>query len=263
MEKLLKNVTETDIINFDFIKRNNLTLSTGTCENVNRLFSSRLSFDILSSAHSRLRRDHRIEFDYVNILDMSPEDALYYYRRNTKYHIFNNPLYRYFNYDKILEYANNHPRINSFLDKFEEENIIGRSVSIFSVSKKTFDERYNLELTLEIQNTLIEEILTNENVTINDLLKMIRRFTSENNLIPTKNKSNSLQKLIESVKAFPMVYEDLDGFVKKYHSLNYDDKAGYVYKLTGFKNIHDAKAALPFFPLRLALLVDRKKKCKF
>lgn len=30
MERLLKNVTETDIINFDFIKRNNLTLTTGT-----------------------------------------------------------------------------------------------------------------------------------------------------------------------------------------------------------------------------------------
>ena len=29
MERLLKNVTETDIINFDFIKRNNLTLTTG------------------------------------------------------------------------------------------------------------------------------------------------------------------------------------------------------------------------------------------
>ena len=27
MERLLKNVTETDIINFDFIKRNNLTFN--------------------------------------------------------------------------------------------------------------------------------------------------------------------------------------------------------------------------------------------
>lgn len=47
MERLLKNVTETDIINFDFIKRNNLNLSTGTSENVNILFSSRLSFELL------------------------------------------------------------------------------------------------------------------------------------------------------------------------------------------------------------------------
>lgn len=263
MEKLLKNVTETDIINFDFIKRNNLTLSSGTCENVNRLFSSRLSFELLSSAHSRLRRDHRIEFNYVDILDMDPEEALHYYRRNTKYHIFNNPLYRYFNYDKILEYINKHPRINLYLDKFEDENALGKSISIFSVSKKTFDNRYDLELTLEIQNTLIEEILTNEDVTVNDLLKLIRNFVAENNLIPTKNKTNSLQNLIESIKAFPLVYEDFDGFVKKYHSLDYDDKAGYIYKLTRFKNIHDAKAALPFFPLRLALLVDRKKKRKF
>lgn len=263
MERLLKNVTETDIINFDFIKRNNLTLSSGTCENVNRLFSSRLSFDILSSAHSRLRRDHRIEFNYVDILDMDPEEALHYYRRNTKYHIFNNPLYRYFNYDKILEYINKHPRINLYLDKFEDENALGKSISIFSVSKKTFDNRYDLELTLEIQNILIEEILTNEDVTVNDLLKLIGNFVAENNLIPTKNKTNSLQNLIESVKAFPLVYEDFDGFVKKYHSLDYDDKAGYIYKFTRFKNIHDAKAALPFFPLRLALLVDRKKKRKF
>ena len=58
MERLLKNVTETDIINFDFI--NNLTLTTGTSENVDILFSSRLSFELLSSAHSRLRRDYRI-----------------------------------------------------------------------------------------------------------------------------------------------------------------------------------------------------------
>lgn len=51
--------------------------------------------------------------------------------------------------------------------------------------------------------------------------------------------------------------------LKKYHSLDYDDKAGYIYKLTGFKNIRDAKSALPFFPLRLTLLIDRKKKRKF
>lgn len=261
MERLLKNVTETDIINFDFIKRNNLTLTSGTSENVNRLFSSRLSFDLLSSAHLRLHRDRRFEFNYINILDMSPEEALHYYRRNTKYHIFNNPLYRYFNYDKILEYAKKHPRINSILDKFEEENIIGKSLSIFSVSKKTFDKRYNLELTLEIQNILIEEILTNKDVTINDLLKMIREFVYENNLIPTKHKQNSLQNLIESVKAFPLVYEDFDGFVKKYYSLNYNDKGSYIYKLTRFKNIRDAKAALPFFPLRLSLLIDKNKKC--
>lgn len=260
MERLLKNVTETDIINFDFIKRNNLTLTTGTSENVDILFSSRLSFELLSSAHSRIRRDYRIEFNYVDILDMDPEEALDYFRRNIKYHIFNNPLYRYFNYDKILEYSKKYPRINSILDKFEEENIIGRSISIFSVSKKTFDKRYNLELTLEIQNILIEEILTNINVTTIDLLKMIRNFVDENNLIPTKNRTGSLQHLIESVRAFPLIYEDLDGFVKRYHSLSYHDKAGYIYKLTGIKNIPDVKAALPFFPLRLSLLVAKNKK---
>lgn len=215
MERLLKNVTETDIINFDFVKRNNLTLSSGTCENVNKLFSSRLSFEILSSANLRLHRDKRIEFDYINILDMSPVEAAHYYRRNTKYHIFNNPLYRYFNYDRILEYANKHPEINGILNNFENENALGKSISVFSVSKKTFDNRYDLELTLEIQNTLIEEILTNKDVTVNDLLKMINNFITENNLIPTKIKSNSLQNLIESVKTFPLIYADFDGFVKK------------------------------------------------
>lgn len=115
-------------------------------------------------------------------------------------------------------------------------------------------------MTLEIQNILIEEILTNVNVTTIDLLKMIRHFVDENNLILTKNRTGSLQHLIESVRAFPLIYEDLDGFVKKYHSLSYHDKAGYIYKLTGIKNIPDVKAALPFFPLRLSLLVAKNKK---
>lgn len=115
-------------------------------------------------------------------------------------------------------------------------------------------------MTLEIQNILIEEILTNVNVTTIDLLKMIRDFVDKNNLILTKNRTGSLQHLIESVRAFPLIYEDLDGFVKKYHSLSYHDKAGYIYKLTGIKNIPDVKAALPFFPLRLSLLVAKNKK---
>ena len=84
MERLLKNVTETDIINFDFIKRNNLTLTTGTSENVDILFSSRLSFELLSSAHSRLRRDYRIEFNYVDILDMDPEEYAEYIENGYK-----------------------------------------------------------------------------------------------------------------------------------------------------------------------------------
>ena len=48
MEKLLKNVTENDIINFDYIKRNNIYLNINDDKIINKLFSSRESFEILT-----------------------------------------------------------------------------------------------------------------------------------------------------------------------------------------------------------------------
>ena len=50
MERLLKNVTETDIINFDFIKRNKVSLN-GRNKIITKIFSSRLSYDILHTAY--------------------------------------------------------------------------------------------------------------------------------------------------------------------------------------------------------------------
>lgn len=54
MEKLLKNVTENDIINFDYIKRNNIYLNINDDKIINKLFSSRESFEILTNAYNRI-----------------------------------------------------------------------------------------------------------------------------------------------------------------------------------------------------------------
>nr|DAJ48512.1 MAG TPA: hypothetical protein [Caudoviricetes sp.] len=54
MERLLPIVTENDIINFDYVKRNNIYLNINDDKIIDKLFSSRESFEILTNAYNRI-----------------------------------------------------------------------------------------------------------------------------------------------------------------------------------------------------------------
>lgn len=181
MEKLLKNVTETDIINFDFIKRNRISLK-GRNKIITKIFSSRLSYDILHTAYNRIAKHINSDFTYIDFINLNPADAIRKFNDNKKHHIFNNPLYRYSNYDKILDYAYNHTKIYYTLNKFENDNNISRSISIFAISTKVFGAMYDLEYTIKMQDILIDTILNNKNVTVDSLVEIIKDFTNKNNL---------------------------------------------------------------------------------
>ena len=134
MELLLKNVTESDIINFDYIKRNNIYLNSNDNKIIDKLFSSRESFEILTNAYIRITcGDDSLYIKNINLL---PSIALAVYKNYKKYHIFNNPLYRYFNYYEILKYIRKDIRIYRILNSFENENTLIKSISIFAHYKK-------------------------------------------------------------------------------------------------------------------------------
>lgn len=136
MERLLKNVTETDIINFDFIKRNRVSLK-GKNKIITKIFSSRLSYDILHMAYERIDKFINSDFTYIDIINLAPSIALAECNNYKKYHIFNNLLYRYFNYDKILEYVRKNIRVyRRILNNFEDENSLNKSIYIFAHHKK-------------------------------------------------------------------------------------------------------------------------------
>ena len=156
MEKLLKNVTETDIINFDYIKRNNIYLNINNDKIINKLFSSRESFEILTNAYNRIICGDGSS--YSKNINLTPSVALAECNNHKKYHIFNNPLYRYFNYDKILEYVRKNIRICRILNNFENENSLNKSIHIFAHHKKIFGAKYDLEYTLKMQDILLEKI---------------------------------------------------------------------------------------------------------
>lgn len=215
MERLLKNVTETDIINFDFIKRNRISLK-GKNKTITKIFPSRLSYDTLNIAYGRISRRIDSDFTYIDIINLNPADAIREFNDNKKHHIFNNPLYRYFNYDKILDYANNHIKIYRTLSKFENDNIISAAVSIFATSTKVFGTKYNLEYTIKIQDILIDVILNNKNITVDCLVEIIKDFTNKNNLTYNTPRLSAIKNLIEKINKYPNIYKELDKFVRIY-----------------------------------------------
>ena len=259
MERLLKNVTETDIINFDFIKRNRVSLK-GKNKIITKIFSSRLSYDILHMAYERIDKFINSDFTYIDIINLNPADAIRKFNNNKKHHIFNNPLYRYFNYDKILEYANNHIKIYHTLSKFENGNNIGRNISIFAISSKVFGARYDLEYTLKIQDILLEKILANKNITADELINIINNFVKENKLKNIKVRREPIVSLIKMVNKLPNVYTDLDQFIKKYKDVRHSYKTKFILKETGFKSLSEAGCKLPFFSLRLAVTNENEKR---
>ena len=84
MERLLKNVTETDIINFDFIKRNRVSLK-GKNKIITKIFTSRLSYDILNTAYTRISRRINSDFTYMDIINLNPADAVREFNDNKKW----------------------------------------------------------------------------------------------------------------------------------------------------------------------------------
>lgn len=257
MERLLKNVTETDIINFDFIKRNNVSLN-GRNKTVTKIFSSRLSYDILHTAFIRIDRGIDSDFNYVDIINLDPVEAVRKFSDNKKHHIFNNPLYRYFNYDKILAYANKHINIYHTLNKFENDNIIGRGISIFAVNSKIFGARYNLEYTLELQDILIDVILNNKNVTVECLVKIIKDFTNKNNLTCNISRFSSIKNLIEKVNKYPNIYKELNKFVELYNTSPVCERYDFMHGLIGddIDNVY-IRNSIPFFSLRSSIFNEK------
>lgn len=257
MERLLKNVTETDIINFDFIKRNRVSLK-GKNKIITKIFSSRLSYDILHMAYERIDKFINSNFTYIDIINLNPADAIRKFNNNKKHHIFNNPLYRYFNYDKILEYANNHIKIYHTLSKFENGNNIGRNISIFAISSKVFGARYDLEYTIKIQDILIDVILNNKNVTVDNLVEIIKDFSNKNNLTHNTPRLNAIKNLIDKVNKYPNIYKELDKFVRLYSTSPVCERYEFLYSLIGddINNTH-IKNSLPFFSLRASIFSDK------
>lgn len=259
MEKLLKNVTETDIINFDFIKRNRISLK-GKNKIITKIFSSRLSYDILHMAYERIDKHINSDFTYIDIINLNPSDAICKFNNNKKHHIFNNPLYRYFNYDKILEYVRKNIRVCRILNNFENENSLNKSIHIFAHHKKIFGAKYDLEYTLKIQDILLEKILANKNITADELINIINNFVKENKLKNIKVRREPVASLIKMVNKLPNVYTDLDQFIKKYKDVRHSYKTKFILKETGFKSLSEAGCKLPFFSLRLAVTNENEKR---
>ena len=258
MEKLLKNVTETDIINFDFIKRNRVSLK-GRNKIITKIFSSRLSYDILHTAYNRIAKHINSDFTYKDFINLDPADAILKFNDNKKHHIFNNPLYRYSNYDKILDYANNHIRIYHTLDKFENDNSIDKGISIFAITTKVFGAMYDLEYTIKMQDILIDAILNNRDVTVYNLVGIIKDFTNKNNLTYNISSFNTIKNLIDKVNKYPNIYKELDKFVRLYVTSPVCERYEFLYGLIGDDiNNTNIKNSLPFFSLRASIFNDKK-----
>lgn len=259
MERLLKNVTETDIINFDFIKRNRVSLK-GKNKIITKIFTSRLSYDILNTAYTRISRRINSDFTYMDIINLNPADAVREFNDNKKHHIFNNPLYRYFNYDKILDYAYNHTKIYHTLNKFENDNSIDTTISIFATSVKVFGTKYNLEYTLKIQDILIDVILNNKNVTVDNLVEIIKDFTNKNNLTYNTPRLSAIKNLIEKVNKYPNIYKELDTFVRIYITSPVCERYEFIYGLIG-DDVDSAyiRNSLPFFSLRASIFNEKNQ----
>lgn len=260
MEKLLKNVTETDIINFDFIKRNKVSLN-GRNKIITKIFSSRLSYDILHTAYIRIDRRINDDFTYIDIINLDPADAIREFNNNKKHHIFNNPLYRYFNYDKILDYAYNHVKIYHTLNKFENDNDIGRNISIFAINIKAFGAKYNLEYTIKIQDILIDVILNNKNVAVDSLVEIIKDFTNKNNLTYNTPRLSAIKNLIDKINKYPNIYKELDKFVRLYNTTPVCERHDFIYGLIGDDDIDSThiKNSLPFFSLRSSIFNEKNQ----
>lgn len=259
MERLLKNVKETDIINYDFIKRNNLSLK-GKNKIITKIFSSRQSYDILHTAYDRMVKHINSDFTYIDIINLNPADAIRKFNNNKKHHIFNNPLYRYFNYDKILDYANNHIKIYHTLSKFENDNNMDRSISIFAVSLKVFGARYDLEYTIKMQDILIDVILNNKNVTVDNLVEIIKDFTNKNNLTYNISSFNTIKNLIDIVNKYPNIYKELDKIVRLYVTSPVCERYEFLYGLIGDDiNTTNIKNSLPFFSLRASIFNEKNQ----
>lgn len=260
MERLLKNVTETDIINFDFIKRNRVSLK-GKNKIITKIFSSRLSYDILHMAYERIDKHINSDFTYIDIINLDPADAIREFNNNKKHHIFNNPLYRYFNYYEILEYVRKNIRICRILNNFEDENSLNKSIHIFAHHKKIFNNtKYDLDYTLKMQDILLEKILGNKNITADELINIINNFIKENKLKNIKVRREPVVSLIKMVNKLPNVYTDLDQFIKKYKDVRHSYKTKFILKETGFKSLSEAGCKLPFFSLRLVVTNENKKR---
>ena len=258
MERLLKNVTENDIINFDYIKRNDICLTDSDIKKIDKLFSSRESFEILNNAYSRITcGDDSL---YSKNINLAPSAALDVYKNYRKYHIFNNPLYRYFNYYEILGYVRKNVRVYRILNKFENENSPNNSIHIFARHKKIFNIKYNLDYTLKIQNILLEKILYNKNITADELIDIINNFIKENKLKNIKVRREPIVNLIKIVNKLPNVYTDIDLFIEKYKDVRYSYKAEFMLKETGFKDLKEALLKLPFFSLRLSIANENEKR---
>lgn len=258
MERLLKNVTETDIINFDFIKRNRVSLN-GRNKMITKIFSSRSSYDILNTAYIRIDRRINDDFTYMDIINLNPADAIREFKNNKKHHIFNNPLYRYFNYDKILDYAYIHTKIYHTLNKFEDDNIIGSNISIFAINIKALGAKYNLEYTLKLQDILIDVILNNKNVTVDSLVETIKDFTNKNNLVYNTPRLSAIKNLIDKVNKYPNIYKELDKFVRLYNTTPLCERHDFIYGLIGDDdiNITHIRNSLPFFSLRSSVFNEK------
>ena len=259
MEKLLKNVTENDIINFDYIKRNNIYLNINDDKIINKLFSSRESFEILTNAYNRIICGDGSS--YSKNINLAPSIALAECNNYKKYHIFNNLLYRYFNYDKILEYVRKNIRVyRRILNNFEDENSLNKSIYIFAHHKKIFGAKYDLEYTLKIQDILLEKILANKNITADELINIIDNFIKENKFKNIKVRHEPVVNLIKMVNKFPNVYTDLDQFIEKYKDVRHSYKTEFILKETGFKSLSEAGCKLPFFSLRIAVTNENEKR---
>lgn len=257
MERLLKNVTETDIINYDFIKRNNISLK-GKNKIITKIFSSRLSYDILHTAYNRIAKHISSDFTYIDFINLNPADAIRKFNNNKKHHIFNNPLYRYSNYDKILDYAYNHTKIYYTLNKFENDNDIGRGISIFAISTKVFGTMYDLEYTIKMQDILIDTILNNKNVTVDSLVEIIKDFTNKNNLTYNISSFSTIKNLIDKVTKYPNIYKELDKFIRLYVTSPVCERYEFLYSLIGDDiNNTNIKNSLPFFSLRASIFNDK------
>ena len=258
MERLLKNVTENDIINFDYIKRNDICLTDSDIKKIYKLFSSRESFEILNNAYNRITCGDNSS--YIKNINLDPSEGLDIYKNYRKYHIFNNPLYRYFNYYEILVYARKNTRICRILNNFENENSPNNSIHIFARHKKIFNTKYNLDYTLKIQNILLEKILYNKNITADELIDIINNFIKENKLKNIKVRREPIVNLIKIVNKLPNVYTDIDWFIEKYKDVRYSYKTEFMLKETGFKDLKEALLKLPFFSLRLSIANENEKR---
>ena len=95
MERLLKNVTENDIINFDYIKRNDICLTDSDIKKIDKLFSSRESFEILNNAYNRITCGD--DSSYIKNINLDPSEVLDIYIR-----IIESIIYSIIHYIDIL-----------------------------------------------------------------------------------------------------------------------------------------------------------------